>query len=69
MWQFRKRPPYSQEEIAEQIGQIADMMKMRKSSQILDEVARFTGEIEMAQIVLQYMLEMNSDCFAVKSVV
>lgn len=56
---FKRKWQYTQEEIAEQIGQIGDLMKMRKSSQVKDEAAKFTYAIEVSQEVLAFMLDEN----------
>lgn len=66
---FSRKPAYSQEEIAEQIGQIADLMKMRKSSEIVEEIDRFTTAIETAQLVLDHMLSEVTDGLVAKEVV
>lgn len=55
----RHKLPYSQMEISEQIGQIAELMKMRRSSQIVGEVEKFSEAIETAQEVLAFMLDEN----------
>lgn len=52
--------PYSQEEVAEQIGQIADLMKMReKVNQPIEEAKRLTDSIAVSQEVLAFMLDEN----------
>lgn len=66
---FSRKPMYSQEEIAEQIGQIADLMKMRKSAQIIEEIKRFDTEVEMAQRVLDHMLSKVTAGLEVREVV
>lgn len=66
---FRRKWTYTQEEVAEQIGQIADLMKMRKSTQITDEAQQFTVAIDVSQQVLAYMLDENSGRLLKKSVV
>lgn len=57
MWQFRKRPPYSQEEIAEQIGQIADLIKMKDKLLQGDQLQRGNDAISVSQEVLAFMLD------------
>lgn len=69
VWNFRRKLAYNQEEVAEQIGQISDLMRMRKSTQITDEAQQFTDAIAISQEVLHFMLDENSSRLVRKSVV
>jgi hypothetical protein len=66
-WLYRK-PSYSQEEVAEQIGQISDLMKMRDEANP-EEKKRFTAAVEVSQEVLAFMLDENISGFKAKGVV
>jgi hypothetical protein len=52
--------PYSQEEIAGQIGSIARLNELRQRTGNKEEVVRYTDSIEVAQEVLLYMLETDA---------
>lgn len=54
---FRKRVPYSQEQVAEQMRQVKELMQLRKSSQLTDEIKRFDTAIEISQEVLVFMMD------------
>jgi len=59
MWHKRKRThkwQYSQEEIAEQIGQISELMNMRDRTSHAEN-KRFAESIEVSQEVLAFMLD------------
>ena len=68
---FKRLPPYSQDEISQQIGDLAHLNKLRdaalqkaltykdsdvKQQRYLEETDRYTDAIEIAQHVLDYML-------------
>jgi len=56
----RRKPPYSQQEIAIQIGVIADLMTQRDTARQKgnkDEVFRSTEAIAVAQETLLFMMD------------
>lgn len=60
MFGVRRKWRYSQEEVAEQIGQISDLMKMRDSvRKSQEEIDKFTDAVGVSQEVLAFMLDEN----------
>jgi hypothetical protein len=53
----RQKPPYSQHDIARQIGDIAKLQEIKGSAHADEEKERADSAIEVAQEILQYMLE------------
>lgn len=56
---FRRKWQYSQEEIAEQIAQVNDLIKQRDKLTIPEQLLRCNGAIEISQEVLTFMLDAN----------
>lgn len=57
---FRGKRPYTQVEVAEQIGVIAKLQEQRAKAETArkqEEYVRANSAIEVAQHILQYMLE------------
>lgn len=55
-----RRLPYSQEDIAAQIGSISRLNELRNRTSSPEEVTRYNDSIEVAQEVLLYMLETDA---------
>jgi len=53
---LKRKPAYSQEEIAEQIGQVSKCMQLREKAHAPEAVTRADTAVECAQEILNYML-------------
>ncbi len=54
---FRRKPAYTQEQISEQLGQIAELMKLRDTNVSKEERERLQAAVDVSQEILVYMLE------------